>query len=191
MIQLLFKCLYTLFQVSHELFQLGQLKNDTLNLQRSFTRHHRGASYNLIRFHAPIHTSFGRDHNLVSDANMVGKTSLPTDHDMMANRGATGDANLGDHDRVFSDRDIVGDLDQVIDLGAPLDDGAAERGSVDSYVGAQFNVVFDDHTAELRNLVMAALMLYVTKTVGSDHGSAMHDHTCAEGTVFSDDDVGV
>ena len=51
---------------------------------------------------------------------------------------------------------IVGDLDEIVDLGALADHGVADRAAVDGGVGADLDIVLDDDAADLRNLVVAA-----------------------------------
>jgi hypothetical protein len=102
---------------------------------------------------------------------------LATDHHVTANGRATSDANLRNQDAVLSHSHIVGNLDEIVDFGALFDDSPTECGTVDRYIGSQLNVIFNDDTTELGDLMMSALMLYVSKAVGSDHGSTVHDHS--------------
>ena len=71
--------------------------------------------------------------------------------------------------RVLADLDVVGDLHEVVDLGAAAHDGAAERRAVDGDVGAELHVVLEHDGAELGHLVMAAAALHVAEPVAADH----------------------
>ena len=107
-------------------------------------RHHRRTGPDLIRFAVPVHSGPGGNHHLVSDLEMVSQSRLTSDHDMTADGGAAGDANLGYQDGVFADRDVMGDLHEIVDLGPLLNDRLSQCGTIDSDVGAELHVVFDD-----------------------------------------------
>ena len=49
-----------------------------------------------------------------------------------------------------SDGHIVGDLDQIVDLGAFPDHGVAAAAAIDRRIGADLDIVLDNDTAELR-----------------------------------------
>ena len=66
-------------------------------------------------------------------------------------------ADLGAENRVLADDDVVADLDEVVDLGAAPDPRLAERSPVNGGSGADFDVVFDCHDAELLDLLVVAI----------------------------------
>ena len=50
--------------------------------------------------------------------------------------------------------DVVSDLHEVVDLGAPADDGLAERRAVDRGIRPDLDVVLDAHDSDLRDLAV-------------------------------------
>ena len=90
-----------------------------------------------------------------------------------------------------ADRHVMGDLDQVIDLGALLDQRLADGGSIDRNISAEFDVILDRDPAELRNLIVSSLILHIAESVASDNRAAVDDDPRADGAAFPDDDVGI
>ena len=52
---------------------------------------------------------------------------------------------------MFADDNVVGDLDEVVDLGAASDDGGFYGTSVDGCVCTNFDVVMNDDGSHLRD----------------------------------------
>ena len=71
--------------------------------------------------------------------------------------GAAGDADLGGHQHVAADADAMPDLHQVVQLGPGTDARLAHRRPVHRGVGAELDVVLDDHRRHLRNLLVRAI----------------------------------
>ncbi len=69
----------------------------------------------------------------------------------------------------FTDLDVVGDLHQIVHLGAASDSGFPEGGTVYADVGAELHVVFEHDDAHLRNLVVHPVDRCEPETVGPDH----------------------
>src|SRR5690606_12033276 len=85
---------------------------------------------------------------VIPDFKVIRQTRLPGDDHPIADFAATGDAHLGDDHAVFADDVVVADHDQVINLGAPLDEGGAQVGAVNRGTGADFNVIFNHYGAD-------------------------------------------
>src|SRR5690349_6950271 len=77
---------------------------------------------------------------------------------------------------MFADDHVMGDLHEIIDLGAFADDSGAERGAIDSDISADFDVVVNDDVANLGNFAMNPGVGNVTKTVGADHCAGVYGH---------------
>lgn len=90
-----------------------------------------------------------------------------------------------------TDRHVMGDLDQIVDLGALLDDRLADGGSVDCDIRPKLNVILDRNSAELGNFIMLSLILHIAESVAPDHRAAVNDHPRSDRTAFPDDDVGI
>src|SRR5690242_7926561 len=98
--------------------------------------------------------------------NVIGQACLTPDHHMMPDRRAACHSHLCDENGMFSDRDVMGDLHQVVYLSPFLDHGLTYGCTIDGDIGAQFHIVFDGHASQLRNFVMTPLVLDVTKSIG-------------------------
>ncbi len=72
---------------------------------------------------------------------------------------------------MFPECDVMGDLDEVIDLGAASDDGGAEGAAVDGDVGADFDVVVDDDLADLGDFAVLSVIEDVAEAIGADDGA--------------------
>ena len=96
---------------------------------------------------------------IVADGDVTIHTGLSSHDDVVADFGAAGDADLRAEEIVLADFDIVSQMAKVIDLGTTADDGIVHRAVVDSRAGADFDVVSDDGTAELANVMVMALFI--------------------------------
>ena len=84
--------------------------------------------------------------------------------------------------RVAADGDAVGDLHEVVDLGAGPDARLAHRRAVDGGVGADLDVVLDHHRPGLRDLLVGAVgVVREAEAVGADHRAVLHDDARARG----------
>ncbi len=70
-----------------------------------------------------------------------------------------------------ADQHIVGDLHEIVDLGALADHGVADRAPIDRGVGADLDIVLDDDAADLRHLDVAGRSHHVAEAVLSDASS--------------------
>ncbi len=77
------------------------------------------------------------------------------DH-MVPDPGTAGNTDLGDKQAVLAHHDVVGNHDQVVDLGAALYPGPAESRPVHRGIGADLDVVVNLHYAGLGDFYMPA-----------------------------------
>ena len=97
---------------------------------------------------------------------------------MVADFGAAGDADLRAEEVVFADFDIVSQMAEIIDLGTAADDGIVHRAIVDGGAGADLDVVSDDGTAELANVMVMTLFIGgEAEALASDDGVRTKDDT--------------
>ena len=66
-----------------------------------------------------------------------------------------------------ADGDVVGDLNEIIDLGPASNARRAEFGAVDADARADFNIVLDDHRADLRNLRLFGSVPAIAEAIAS------------------------
>ena len=76
---------------------------------------------------------------------MANNTSLATNHHVFAHLGATADTRLGGNNGTLADLYIMGNLYQVVQLYPLADDGGTHGCTVDSSIGTNFHLVFNDH----------------------------------------------
>ncbi len=88
---------------------------------------------------------------------------------------------------MFADDDVVADLDEIIDLRAGAYAGATEAGSVERGVGADLDVVAEDHDADLRDFLVATVDEFVAEAIGADDRARLEADTLAEDALRRDD----
>src|SRR5262245_9513876 len=81
---------------------------------------------------------------------------------------------------VPADDDVVGDLNEVVDLRTLTNDRVRQRSSVDRRVGPDLDIIADDHAADLRHLHVALRAHDESETVLSDTHAGMDDHAVAD-----------
>ena len=96
---------------------------------------------------------------IVTDGDVTIHAGLSGHDDVVADFRAAGDADLRAEEIVFADFDIVSQMAEIIDLGTAADDGIVHRAIVDGGAGADLDVVSDDGTAELANVMVMALFI--------------------------------
>ena len=105
---------------------------------------------------------------------------LTAQHGKISHRHAARYADLGDDQAMPSDRAVVSDLDEIVDLGSLADDRIARRAAVDRGIGADFDVVLNDDAPGLRDLLMASRRRQITETVLADANAGMDDNAVAD-----------
>src|SRR4029453_995307 len=176
-------------------------RKQAVGAQRDRVRDRRAPGDDLAGRGAAAAPGSRGDHRPIGDRQVIADTSLPAHDDVVAQRRAAGDSRLRDEDAVLSYRDVVSDLHQVVDLRAALDGGLTERRPVDRHVGAELDVVLDDHDATLRYPIVTPLVLDAAGPVASDDAPAVdvhaapdpapveHGHVGGEHRVVADRDV--
>jgi len=102
-----------------------------------------------------------------------------------------GNPDLCHQDRMGSNRDIVGNLDQIVDFSPLLDDRLAKCGAIDRDIRSDLDIILNRDSAELRNFVMLSLILHIAESVAANHRATVNDDPRSDGTRFPDDDVGI
>lgn len=93
---------------------------------------------------------------------------MPTAADLhaIADLRAAGNADLRDDGAMAADLNVVADLYTVVDLGAFTDHRIVHGATVDRGVGADLDIITDDHPADLDDLDHAARTRRITETIG-------------------------
>src|SRR5215471_6983443 len=81
----------------------------------------------------------------------------------------------------------MSDLHQVVDFGSALDHGSTKSRPVHCGISADFDIIFDHHDADLRNLDTLDSPTGIAKTVAADHHTGMQNHAAAQLTTFAND----
>src|SRR5512140_672079 len=130
-------------------------------VQMAQMRHHaRPAAAVLGRMPAIGSGPFNRsgDYGGGVDDDAIGYVEVPddiggaADHAVHAYARAAGDAGAPGDGSMRADAHVVSDLDQIVQLDPVLDDGVVQRAAVYAGVGADFDIVADEHTAYLGDL---------------------------------------
>jgi len=103
----------------------------------------------------------------------------------------TGDPAQRRHEAFFADLDVVGDLDQVVDLRPRADARDAGRGPVHRGVGLQFHIVPDLHRSDLRDLLVPAFVESESVSVSADHDAGLEDAPVPDLAVLPHGDAGI
>jgi hypothetical protein len=83
---------------------------------------------------------------------MIAHSYLASDYRIILDHGAATDAGLCGNNDTLANIYIVGDLNQVIDFGAAADTRSAQRTTVYTGVGPNFDNIFEHDRADLREL---------------------------------------
>ena len=125
------------------------------------------------------------------DARFVADAHLPADHGVVVHHHAAREAGLRRHHHVPPDAAVVRHVHHVVELGALADPGDAERGAVHAGVGADLDIAFDHHAADLRELFVVVARHHEPEAVGADDAAGVQDRARADVHVVVERDVGV
>ena len=84
---------------------------------------------------------------------------------------------------------VVGDLHEVVKLGAVADDGRLKGAAVDGAAGADLDIVADDDVAKLRHLHVSALEEAIAEPIGAEDCVGMNDDAIAKDRAVVEDGV--
>ena len=131
------------------------------------------------------------DDSAIADLNMIDDARLPSDGHMFANLGTSGDTRLRRDYRMLPDIYIVGDLHEIIDLGAAANHGLAQSRTIDGCVCANLNIIFDHDNADLWNLDPTFAAAGIAETVAANDHTRVKYHPIADAASMSNHHVGM
>ena len=105
---------------------------------------------------------------------MVGKTGLTTANDIVAKGAAAGNSGLGNDDAAATKLVVMSNLNQIINSATVADDRIIQSTAIHARIGADFNVIADNHPSQLWDPLMAPLNHHKAKTVQTDAGAAVY-----------------
>src|SRR5690606_28794895 len=153
------------------IYDLGQILEKDIGLVEIAIVDGWGALYHFIILDVLADPRLCLDLYTVTDGDVPHDTNLSPDQTMLADLGGTGDSRLGRNGCMFTDLDIVGDLDLVVQLHPFSKDSGSQGGPVDGGAGPHVHIVFQDHVSGLGDLAVYPLGIGgEPKTVGpNDH----------------------
>jgi hypothetical protein len=138
------------------------------------------AADDLASFDITGDTALCCSYGTVAYGAVTGDADLAGEDDRFADGGGSGEANLRAQESILADRRAVAYLHEVIDLGSGVNAGLADGGAVDAGVGLDFNGIFENCGAGLKNLVPGTVGLAgEAEAVGADDGSVLEDDVVA------------
>src|SRR5207249_2357563 len=111
----------------------------------------------------------------VTDGEMAGDADLPRDCDVVAHGHAACDAGARADNAVFANHAVVGDLDQVVDLGAASDACLAKAPTVNGGISADLHIVSNLDDANLGNFLVLTVRHLVPKAVCPQDDTAVQN----------------
>src|SRR5438270_13432553 len=84
---------------------------------------------------------------------------------------ASGDSGLSHDKTIFTNEDVVSDLDEIIDFAPLADNSRAKRPAINRHVRADLDVITENDVADLRDFAMYSCVGNIPKSVSTDHGT--------------------
>src|SRR5689334_955029 len=131
--------------------------------------------------------------NVSEDPSLGGESRAGTYAQMSADSGLTGencsvadghgssDSDLRHQQTFLADAHVVGNVHQIVDLGAFADNSVVDAAAVDRSIGTDLDVVGDDTAPNVRNLLVRAIPKDVTETIAADARTRVNEYALAEG----------
>src|SRR4029079_12221332 len=102
-------------------------------------------------------------------AGVIAETDLSANDEIILDHRTAGNTGLRRDDDALADLDVVGDLDEVVDLCTFADAGLAQSSAIYARICSYLDVVLDDDGADLRKFYIAVVAANEPESVGSDH----------------------
>ena len=141
--------------------------------------------------HILCNGGFRIDNTIFAERQMSCCTSMPRNIYSVTKRCAARNTDLCSEAAIFSDDNIVCDLDKIIQFGAAFDERFRECRPIDGCIRANLNIVFNDDGADLRDFVVSVANGCESETVAPNNRSTMDNHPITDGYFFSNTDVWV
>ena len=93
------------------------------------------------------------------------------------------------HRHMITDDHVVRNLDLIVQFDAVTNHRVIQRPPINRRIGADFDVITNDYTTDLRNLDPALPLFGETKTIATDNCSSLNKRTATDHAMMIDDDV--
>src|SRR5881628_2231491 len=124
---------------------------------------------------------------------MIRDSRLSGDDHVVLHLHAPGDSRQCHDQAARADAYVMGDVYEVVDLGAGPDHGIVHTAPVDARVRPDLDVIPDETAPDVRNLAvrLAVLAGDVAETVAAKDRARVHDHPFAERRARVERDAGI
>lgn len=119
--------------------------------------------------HALIDPRTRRVNRIASDIDVPDRARLTAECHIIADGRRAAYARLRHYQAVGADPTIMPDVNQIVNLGAVPYHRRTHCRPINPDVGADFDIIFDDHIADLRDLRMHAVFGCEPETVSAYH----------------------
>jgi len=126
------------------------------------------------------------DMHIIGDFDVSDDSGLPGYRAAFPDPGTAGNTHTGSNCRVLTDDDIMGYLDQVIELDATLDKRVTQRTSINGGIGTDLDVIPDDYSAQLWSLDPLLTILGKTKSITANDRTWMQFASIADDAILCD-----
>src|SRR5258705_10708177 len=120
------------------------------------------------------------NHRSLLHPGVIAKANLSANHRVVFNNHTAADTRLGSDHHALTNVAVVTHVNHVVQFGAAADSSATESRSIHARVGSQLDVVFNDHGADLRKLVVAHVISHIAKTIGPNTYANVENHAVAD-----------
>ena len=128
-----------------------------------------------------------RTPHAVAYGQIIANTGPTTKYGIIADLCATAHHDIRQNHTMFANLDIMGKMHKVINLCSSADSRMSDFGPIDARTGSNLHVVFNLHAADMRYLVMAALVKVEAQSITADHDiRVQHDSIADQATVAND-----
>ena len=146
--------LHQCLQISHD---FAKSEHRGLSAHAVPVRSCRGASVVGTLGHISAQPALGCQPRPIAYGKMAGDSDLARHDHFVSNAAAATDAYLRGNETTLADPDVVGDLNEVVDLGSGPDDGIVDAPAIDTGIGANLHIILDDATSDVRKPPVASL----------------------------------
>src|SRR5205085_9988871 len=128
----------------------------------------------------------------IADRQMPGSAHLAGKDDIVTDCGCASQSDLRSNQAIGANRRAMADLYEIIDLSMRPHNRLAERRPINGRAGAYFNVVFNNHFADLWNLVPLPLIIFgKAEAIATDDRVILDDAALAHDHVLTQRDSGM
>ena len=124
--------------------------------------------------------ALGCDARAISDHQMIRDPHMAGENDVVANSRTAGDTDAGHDQASLTDPDVMPDLHQVVQLGAPADHGVVDAAPVDAGIRPHLDLVLEDASTHVWNPGVPLPVREVPETVTPDHCAGLEHHSAAD-----------